>query len=134
MIYSVTITTPKNTAETSPLITTIPVVKGVIHKLECDFPPGNQFLHRLRIRREGAFIFPSNASEYFTADGKVISFREHWPIVDEPFSLNVLTWNLDETYDHTVIVRLGLLRKNIITPWLMTWRERMAASTSLENE
>jgi hypothetical protein len=132
VIYSVPITTPANTTEAAPLITEIPITKGVIHKIEFDFPPGNQFLHRLRLVRENAWILPSNKGGHFTTDGHVISFREHWEINDEPLSVNIHSWNLDETYDHTVIVRLGLLRKKIITPWLMTWRERLSAGSVQE--
>jgi hypothetical protein len=132
VIYSIPITTPKNTQEDTPLVTEIPIIKGVIHKVEFDFPPGNQFLHRLRLVREGAYILPSNKGGYFTTEGNIISYREHWEIKDEPLAVYVHSWNLDETYDHTVIVRLGILRKNIITPWLMTWRERLAGTQVIE--
>ena len=125
MIYTSHITTPANTTAADPLRTEIKLAKGIIHRVEFEFPSGNQFLHRVQLLRFGAHLIPSNPDGYFTSEGNVIQFREFIPIDDYPFSMWAHTWNLDETYQHALIVRIGILRKHILAPWLMTWRERM---------
>lgn len=126
MIYSTLITTPANTSADDPLWTEIKLTKGIIHKVELEFPVGNQFLHRVQLTREGAFIFPTNPQGFFTSEGGIISYREFVPIPDEPLSIWARTWNLDETYEHSVLIRLGVLRRKILAPWTMTWRERIS--------
>lgn len=128
MIYSKLITTPANTPANTPLRTEIQLTRGVIHKVELEFPPGNQFLHRVQLIREGSFLFPTNPQGFFTSDGGIIAYRDYVEVSAEPLSLWVHSWNLDETYNHQVIIRLGVLRKKILTPWLLTWRERIAAA------
>ncbi len=128
MIFSHNITTPANTPQETPLRTEIELTKGIIHKVELEFPVGNQFLHRVQLLREGSFMFPTNPQGYFTSEGNIISYREFVEIKDYPFSLWVHSWNLDETYAHSVILRLGVLKKRIIAPYLLTWREKLAAN------
>ena len=128
MIYSIAVTTPKNTPESAPLRTELPLEVGIIHKVELDFPSGNQFLHRVQMHRYGSYIFPKNAQGLFTADGFVISFRENVEITDDPRGIWIHSWNLDEDNDHTVLVRIGILPKAILTPWLLTWQEKVAAT------
>lgn len=132
MIYTAHITTPANTAATAPVVTNLQLVRGVIHLVEFEFPPGNQFLHRLKVLREGRSLFPTNPDGYLTADGNLIAYREYVEIRDIPTRLRIETWNLDDTYDHAVLVRVGVLPKAILTPWLRTWQERLGVTGGVQ--
>lgn len=127
MIFQATVTTPANTTQNSPLITTIKVCKGIIHQFDVYFPPGAQGLHRIILRRAVHQLIPTSSAEYLAGEGAYITAKEHIDISDEPTELTIHSWNLDDTYQHTAFVRLYLLRKNIVTPWLSNWREKFAS-------
>jgi hypothetical protein len=126
MIYSATITTPKNTPREVPLVTRIPLCVGVIHQFSAFFPAGAQGLHRFIVRRAIHQILPTNSSDFFSGEDEHIDNKEFIQIDDEPKDIEIHSWNLDDTYDHTVLVRLGVLRINVVAPWLLTWREKFA--------
>lgn len=128
MIYKKSITTPANTAENAPIRTVLKMGNGVIHKMDIVFPPGCQQLVHVQIKRAVHQLFPTNAEESFNSDGETISFRTHHPLRAEPYQVEIITWNNDDTHNHTILVRLGLLRKNILTPWLISWREKFASA------
>ncbi len=124
MIFKYEISTPANTSEANAMSTPMQVSKGIIHKLDVVFPPGCQRLLHVRINRALHQVFPLNPEASFASDAETISFREYVALNAEPYELQTITWNDDETYDHTIIVRLGILRKQIIAPWLINWREK----------
>jgi len=128
MIYRFPITTPANTTEENRLETRLPLMKGVIHKLEIYFPPGAQMLHHIRILDALHQCWPTNSDESFACDNFTIAFREHLYLKEEPYELIVYTWNDDDTHDHTLVIRLGILRLKYIAPWLLSWREKITSS------
>lgn len=114
MIYRLGITTPANTPEADKQRTNLKLTAGTIHQIDILFPPGPSGLLHVQINRGLSQIWPSNPDESFAADNNVISFNENYEILQEPVQIEVYTWNLDDTYDHQVIVRIGLLRKKSI--------------------
>jgi len=125
MIYRWKITTPANTTEANAEETILQLGRGIIHKLDIVFPPGAQQLHHIQISRAKHQVWPTNIGESFASDGEPITFREALIMDQEPYQLEVKTWNDDDTYDHALLIRIGLLRKKFIMPWLVTWREKM---------
>lgn len=115
MIYRFNISTPANTAESAKQKTVLKVSRGVIHQLDIVYPPGPSGLLHLQIAKALHQLWPSNPSGSFAADQNMITFREHYELMTDPFQLEAYTWNLDDTHDHSVIIRLGILpRKNIL--------------------
>lgn len=114
MIYRFGITTPANTLESSKQKTILKLARGVIHQLDIIFPPGPIGLLHLHINRGLHQVWPSNASDNFAIDNNVISFREHYELVQEPLELEAYTWNADDTYEHSLVIRVGLLSKKFI--------------------
>ncbi len=125
MIYRFLITTPANTSEKDAQQTEMKLGKGVIHKLDIVFPPGPQRLLHLKIAQGAHQRWPTNPDQSFASDGEPITFREGLELNEEPYILSAWTWNEDTVYEHAVIIRLGLLRKKYIMPWLQTWTEKM---------
>jgi len=111
MIYRFGITTPANTPETAKQRTNLKITAGTIHQLDIVFPPGPQGLLHVQINRGLYQIWPSNSDESFAADNNMLSFRERQPVRSEPYKLEALTWNIDDTYDHGVIIRIGILKE-----------------------
>ena len=126
MIFSYSVTTPALTLKTAPVITRMKLTGGVIHKMDIAFPPGAQNLMHVTIHDAIHQVLPTNAEGDFASDNEVISFPVSFLLEDHPFEMQIFTWNDDDTYPHTCLVRLGILPKAVVSPWLLTWRERAA--------
>jgi len=110
MFYDYSITVPANTAESSPVTQYLKLTRGIIHRVEVQFPIGASALMRCKIFYHEWQAFPTNPDGYFASDGYVIPIDDYYKIDSEPFDLKVLVWNLDDTYQHILTVRVGLLR------------------------
>lgn len=110
MFYETSLAIPKNTLETAPVETSIPIHPGIALGGEVFFPPGCSALARIRIYYWEHQIAPANPDSYFTGDGAPATpFNLDLEIVDPPFVFTVRGWNLDDTYPHTPIIRLNVV-------------------------
>lgn len=114
MIYRYSISTPADTAIAAPKRTDLPVALGVVHQIDILFPPGPKGYLHLKIKRGLHQIWPSNSEEWFSSDADRISFREHFEITSKPAQLEAYTYNESTTYAHTVIIRIGVLKRKFI--------------------
>jgi len=118
MIYRFSIVTPANTPRTSPQKTVLKLDRGLIYRIQFRFPPGPAALLHIYIRRGLRQIWPINPEEAFATDDELIDFEEYYPLTERPYQLEAYTWNEDDTYDHEVIVRIGLeRRKFLVRKW-----------------
>lgn len=108
MYYDVSFTIPANTAELSPSLKYVKLCYGVIHRVEAGFPRGCAGLAHLQIKRASHQLWPTNPEGSFNTDGYTISFNEDQDFFIEPYILTLVGWNLDDTYDHTLEVRIGV--------------------------
>lgn len=113
MIYSANITTPKNTAVTSLKRTRISVTKGLVYKVEFYFPSGSAGLMGVAVFDGLYQVWPSNVGEFFASDNETISFDDMYLKEAAPFELQCYTYNTDDTYDHVVGVRIGLVSAEV---------------------
>jgi hypothetical protein len=103
----------------------IKLTHGVIHKVELVFPSGCAGLVYCAINDGLHQVWPSNPDDMFFADDETISFREHYPLTEEPYTLQAKVVSLDDTYQHTLILRIGILPVAILSPWLTQYDERL---------
>lgn len=125
MVYSFAIDTPANTPEANKKKTDIKLTLGVIHQIDFVFPPGCAGLAYLAVNNGLHQIWPTNPGEYFHTDGETISFKEFYELKNDPHILSVYSYNLDDTYDHVVVVRLGVLKKTEIQGVWLPWSEEV---------
>jgi len=124
MIYQATITTPKQTFESNKQKTVLTVNKGLVHRIEVLFPSGSAGLLRCQIFDRGYQAWPTTAHEWFRGDDDVISFDDTYLKSSPPYEFNIFTYNLDDTYEHDVIVRIGLVSEKVFMARFlptMTW-------------
>jgi len=107
--YVFNVSVPPNTAETRPVVVNAKLNPGIIHRVSILFPPGPAALTHLQIRRGNHQVWPSNPDSDFASDDEVISWEDNYPLDDEPLILQLVAWNQDDTYPHTITVRFGLL-------------------------
>ena len=113
MYYDVSFTIPANTAKSSPEELVVKLTHGVIHRVELGFPRGCAGLAHLQIRRGLHQVWPTNPQGSFNTDGYTITFNEYYEFSTEPYVLTLVGWNLDDTYDHTLEVRIGILPSKV---------------------
>jgi hypothetical protein len=113
VIYSKYILTPITTYTTLPLKSVLKVTRGLVYKVEIDFPPGPTGLLKVQIYDGGHQEWPATPGEYFITDGYCISFDDTLLKLAAPFQFDVYTWNLDETYAHGVTVRIGMVSSEL---------------------
>ena len=124
MIYRFGITTTTNYTKASPKKTILPLTRGVIHQLDVVFPPGPSGKLHVAINDALHQVWPTNPDESFASDRDSISFKEHYELEAEPYELQAYTWLEDAIYPHLAIIRIGILPRKILTPWLTRWWER----------
>lgn len=113
MFYDVSFTIPSNTTKASPLEQDVKLTHGIIHRLEIGFPRGCAGLVHLQIKEGLHQRWPTNPQGSFNTDGYTIAFNEDQEFFVEPYILTLVGWNLDDTYDHTLEVRIGISRPRI---------------------
>lgn len=114
MIFAMDITTPANTPATAPVYTTIPATRGLVYRVEFDFPPGALGLHYVAVSEGLHQLWPTQPHTWFHPDGLVIGFDETYPKLSPPYEFTAISYNLDDTYDHLVQVRIGILGNEML--------------------
>jgi len=113
VIYSYDITTPKNTSNYSPQRTALKVTKGLVYQVEVEFPPGPLGLCHVAIFDGGFQVWPSNPEQSFHGDNGYMTFGDSYLKLTEPYEFTAVTWNNDDTYQHTIHVRLGMVSDEV---------------------
>lgn len=120
MYYDFSFTIPANTAKASPEELDVKLTHGIIHRLEIGFPRGCAGLAHFVILEGLHQRWPTNPQGSFNTDGYTIAFNEHLKFTHEPYILTLSGWNLDDTYDHTLEVRIGILPSEVLIPGIPT--------------
>ena len=108
MIYASTITTAINTAEKSIPDVKLKITSGLIWLMEIDFPPGCCGLLNVQVFDGSYQIFPATPGESFHGDAVTMKFDDLYFKQAAPYELMIRTWNLDDTWTHTIQVRIGV--------------------------
>lgn len=108
MIYETRCTTPLNTPLEDPLLTVLPVHPGRLQSVSIEFPLGCCGLTGVAIDYWSHQFYPANPDSWFTGDGAVLAFPEDLELVDPPYEFTIRTYNLDDTYPHSPVVRVQI--------------------------
>lgn len=111
MIYSKIISVPISRPLTNPGKCSFRITKGLIYKIELQFPCGSAGLMGVAIFDSAYSVWPSNIGEFFTGDDIVISFDDLYLKEQPPYHFDIYAYNLDDTYKHRFSVRIGLVSK-----------------------
>jgi len=73
------------------------------------FPPGPSGLLDVSIFYGIHQIFPHDEGQVFAGDDEVIAWQEYWLLPESPCTVTIHTQNNDDTYEHSVQVRIATL-------------------------
>jgi len=110
VIYVFDLTVPANTPYTNPVTLDCEIDPGVVSQAEVIFPPGCAGLVRCAVFRELTQLWPHNPDSSFRGDGETIRWSEDYQVWEEPFVFVLKGWSDDDTYDHTITLRINVLR------------------------
>lgn len=108
MFYVFPIAIPANTPETAKQITTLQLTRGTIKRVNIEFPSGHVGLTHIHINRGLYQVWPSNPDADCSSSNETIIWVEEYKLDTPPYAFVAYTWNDDDTYDHTITVRLEL--------------------------
>ena len=139
MIFSSSITTVANTLEANAQITRLSVAKGLVYKFEVEFPPGCCGLVHCQVLDGGYQVYPTSRDDSFHSDAGIIGFDDSYLKTAAPFEFVIKTWNLDETWEHEINVRIGMASNEAFMSRYMpsiSWEkfQTVLAKASLEQE
>ena len=102
--FPVRITTPSGTIRTSPQTTAVSLPRGTLVLIDVLVPSGHAGLTGLALRYAGEHIWPWGPDTWLEADDDTITTELDFPLGGS--TLDVLTYNTDDTYDHDHLLRL----------------------------
>lgn len=109
--YSLVFTVPKNTAEETPYEQKLPASGGILHQVSVLIPPGHAGLTGCAIDDGLHQIAPTNQNEWFRGDDVHFSYPEYHELSASTRELILRGFNLDDTYDHSFIIAVGIMPK-----------------------
>lgn len=109
MLYEFDVTSPANTPASAPTEVLARLNKGLVTQVQVQIPSGAVGLARGQVWRGNSQIWPSNPGGYFKGDDLVLTWDEDYTLADEPLTLRLRVWNVDDTYPHTLTFRFALL-------------------------
>lgn len=109
MDYSYAVATSKNTAKANAVSTALKLTAGIIKQVWMVHPEGCHGLAHAAIYLGGHQLYPHNRDESYHGNDVPMIFEDNFEL-ESPAMLTLKTWNLDDTYDHTLYLRITVLR------------------------
>ena len=102
------LTVTANTDSDTPVSVDIESPPMIIRGVSIGFPAGCVDLVHAWVEYQSAQIFPINQDGDFVGNGQIIDFTAQTYIVDEPRIVTFKAYNLDDTYDHKIWLKLDI--------------------------
>lgn len=116
MLYEYDLVVPANTLAASPASLEMPLSRGIITKIEAQFPAGCQGVVLVVVRRALHQVWPTNPDGQLKANAYVISTPEHYELLESPYQLQAYGWSPGTTYSHTITLRFTVLLPEVLRP------------------
>lgn len=110
MFYDFAFTVPANTLEATLVSQELKLTAGVIQQVKLLFPPGPHGMVKVKIMDGIHQVLPTNPDGYFATDDEVLNIDEHLEVDPSHNSLTAVGYSPGTTYDHTISIRIGILR------------------------
>ena len=115
MQYIYYATTPAKTTAASPLHTACTLTYGYITSIVYVLPKGCAGLVGVQLYKESRLVFPYNPNVWFTGDDINQEFLEAIDCTDGIVNVDLVTYNLDALYAHTIEVVFTITPPSIQT-------------------
>lgn len=116
MYYDFAVLVERKHKVDSPKEETLKLTKGVIHRVEAEFPRGCRGQVYLKLLHQEHQVWPTNPDGSYNAEGYTVPIDEHYKLTSAPYALKAVAWGVDCGYEHTLTVRVGILPEEIVAP------------------
>lgn len=113
MYYVQEVTIPLQTTQADPQTTMMGLAAGWIKQVKVCFPPGPRGLAHIQVYRYEHQLYPTTPGATFHWDNFIFVFADNYPLLAVPYEVKIVTWNLDDSYDHTIEVHLEVASYSI---------------------
>jgi hypothetical protein len=110
MNYKTVISVPPNTGIYEPTELTFKLTQGTIIGGGVFLPWGCAGLVGIRLLRHNTQLYPLSPSEWYVGNDIQYSFEDNYELSTEPYELIIQGYNWDDTYNHSPIVWIDILR------------------------
>lgn len=128
MDFAAYISTPANTLEADPLVTSIKLTRGRLTGGFLYFPSGPSGTLHVIARIGIHQLAPFNTGQNFCLDDCVIPLSLGIDILEPPFEVDVLTWNTSTLYSHACTISFALEPRGRTPSDLLTLINEYAAT------
>lgn len=108
-------TTPANTAKKDFKRMKLKLSEGIIKQVWLFHPNGCAGLAHATINLGKHQLYPTNPEADYHGEGHPMIIPDNYELI-APAILSLHTWNDDDTYPHTVYIRITVIRERI-EPW-----------------
>lgn len=109
MIFSTRIILDANGSESNLVSQRLKVSLGLVYKVELFFPAGCAGKARVVIKDGNYQVWPTTPNDYFRGSNQLLQYDDLYFKNIEPSEFQVVGFNDDTVYAHSVIVRIGLV-------------------------
>ncbi|MBV6438296.1 MAG: hypothetical protein AELANPGJ_03597 [Anaerolineae bacterium] len=107
--YVYNITVSPNTSYYNAKKVPIYLSSGIINKVMILFPAGCAGLTKAQILDKEHVLFPTNSDEYYSGNNTTISFDTFYEIDKSNTFFNIVIWNEDTVFSHTVFFMINII-------------------------
>lgn len=109
MDYWYAVKTSANVTEANAIKTELKLIDGIITKVWMVHPEGCHGLAYAAIFHGGHQLYPTNPEGAYHGNAVPMEWEDNYKL-ETPAILTLKTWNLDDIYDHTLYLRITVLR------------------------
>jgi len=102
VFFQIEVATPPNTPASAPVVARLAVYPGVTRQVWVGFPRGCYGLAHMQIWHWGWQLWPWTPQTSYHWNDYMFTFEDRYPILEEPLELVVKSWNLDDSFEHTL--------------------------------
>ncbi len=118
MAYTIDLLIPRNTPKTAPVTGDIDFAPMLADNVSITFPAGCVGLVGIRFKYQSRVLWPYNTDAWYKGNDQAVEFTPNLKLEEEPLTLTIEGYNLDDTYQHTVIVLLDVeFKGGILDLW-----------------
>jgi len=117
MLYTKTLTVPKNTPTTTPQETTIVIKDLVVTKLGVHFPPGCAGMVSVAVFYGKLQIWPSKEGKWVHGDNITIWDEPFFELPEKETTLTLKGYSPETSYDHDITFYI-IAQERVIALWM----------------
>lgn len=111
MLTGFTVTVPANTTEAEPYRETFHLSWGFLNYFAFFMYPESVGLTYFYLEHLSRKLYPFDPDEDFSLPGQLIEFHPDTELTKLPYDLEIVAWNLDDRFDHTIHIFIGQKRR-----------------------